>query len=639
MVFLAASGSRRRRRRNFVAQELVQAAYFSSSLVTYTLGSMQSSPVKSSMYPFWAASLYILSRSADYITAYSLDDNSHGRTQRIYHSVLSMIYVVLIAATILTNDYGILLFIDMVLIGFTKWVQRDMACRMASGSWNLDKMVSDYMQQEHTGRGVSYDPVSMRGYHYLVDWPLRKSKLEAGTLYATQLTTKANQVIDIERIWQCESLSSEQRDACLSFSLFHLLRRRFFGFICAESPQKKTHDFVFKGLLAKNERGAIDYGRVFKVIDVELAFMYDFFFTKHAFTYYESRIASAMFSFMLVMLALMLATIAVSHGSLASFLHVRNWSTVATTTTTDIAVTLLMLASITLLEVLQLLLYWKTIWGTALRSSRKFSRFFGSVHLNTIHPDINYRIQRSAGKLGKPVELSAQVKEALVQSLESTQGVLTNGQSSLRSNGADDPLWACRLDNMHQDSGTGSSEQKKNQAHFILTWHIATCYCEGLEKMTYPSPTIGGDLKQRHLDIATKLAKYCAYLVVSEPKLLPGHHYDTQRVFEAVVEEAIEFLQSDSRDTCESKEGIFHNSVRLGKQLEGMEQGARWKVLADFWAEMLLYLAPSDNVKAHVECLANGGELITHLWALLTHAGILERGQKIAINDTESAGG
>jgi hypothetical protein len=48
-------------------------------------------------------------------------------------------------------------------------------------------------------------------------------------------------------------------------------------------------------------------------------------------------------------------------------------------------------------------------------------------------------------------------------------------------------------------------------------------------------------------------------------------------------------------------------------------------VLADFWVEMLLYAAPSENVKEHIEQLAKGGEFITHLWALLSHAGINER--------------
>jgi hypothetical protein len=65
------------------------------------------------------------------------------------------------------------------------------------------------------------------------------------------------------------------------------------------------------------------------------------------------------------------------------------------------------------------------------------------------------------------------------------------------------------------------------------------------------------------------------------------------------------------------------------KLMEDIEVRAhRWKVLSDFWAEMMLYVAPCDDAKAraHLEALATGGEFITHLWALLTHAGVLERG-------------
>ena len=42
---------------------------------------------------------------------------------------------------------------------------------MSNGEWVfLNKMVADYMcqQQEHTDASF-YDPVSMKGYHYLVD--------------------------------------------------------------------------------------------------------------------------------------------------------------------------------------------------------------------------------------------------------------------------------------------------------------------------------------------------------------------------------------------------------------------------------------------------------------------------------------
>uniref|UniRef100_N1QXE4 DUF4220 domain-containing protein n=1 Tax=Aegilops tauschii TaxID=37682 RepID=N1QXE4_AEGTA len=135
-----------------------------------------------------------------------------------------------------------------------------------------------------------------------------------------------------------------------------------------------------------------------------------------------------------------------------------------------------------------------------------------------------------------------------------------------------------------------------------------------------------------HLDVATKLSKYCAYLLVSARKLLPGRPYDTLCVLDAVAVEATVFLKN-SRDKYEvmrnlagSEETIFEGGAKLGKQLEDIQDVTqRWKVLADFWAEMLLYLAPSDNVKEHIEELANGGEFITHLWALLSHAVILER--------------
>ena len=50
-----------------------------------------------------------------------------------------------------------------------------------------------------------------------------------------------------------------------------------------------------------------------------------------------------------------------------------------------------------------------------------------------------------------------------------------------------------------------------------------------------------------------------------------------------------------------------------------------WDVLAEFWIEFLLFLAPSDNVDIHTEMLGAGGEFMTQLWALLSHAGVLER--------------
>lgn len=115
-------------------------------------------------------------------------------------------------------------------------------------------------------------------------------------------------------------------------------------------------------------------------------------------------------------------------------------------------------------------------------------------------------------------------------------------------------------------------------------------------------------------------------------------------MFDALAAEAAPLFPGDKYEAMRrlpesaAKMTIFPMGIKLGKQLEEMGDSACWKVLADFWAEMLLYVAPSDNVKEHMECLANGGEFLTHLWALLSHAGILDREQR-NVGDIENAGG
>ena len=42
--------------------------------------------------------------------------------------------------------------------------------------------------------------------------------------------------------------------------------------------------------------------------------------------------------------------------------------------------------------------------------------------------------------------------------------------------------------------------------------------------------------------VAKTLSDYCTYLVAFVPDMLPGHGYDTQRIFDAVIMEAREGL-------------------------------------------------------------------------------------------------
>jgi len=121
------------------------------------------------------------------------------------------------------------------------------------------------------------------------------------------------------------------------------------------------------------------------------------------------------------------------------------------------------------------------------------------------------------------------------------------------------------------------------------------------------------------------------------PELLPDEEAWSKSLYEAVHKDARQAL-ADSSSTLDyqqlvqllsakSKHEVLRNGVELGKQLvetiDGEERA--WKLLAGFWSEMILYVAPSDNLKGHKESIARGGELITLLWALLNHAGIVNR--------------
>jgi len=126
------------------------------------------------------------------------------------------------------------------------------------------------MKSEHT-KSTNYNPVTLHGYKY----PFYEDYYD-----------HEDTIITLDRIW-CSNESplstsdgQQLKEACLSFSLFRLLRRRFFGLACPEAKAKikKTCHLVFKGLLRAEE----NYEAAYRVIEAELAFAHDHFFTSCA---------------------------------------------------------------------------------------------------------------------------------------------------------------------------------------------------------------------------------------------------------------------------------------------------------------------------------------------------------------------
>lgn len=93
---------------------------------------------------------------------------------------------------------------------------------------------------------------------------------------------------------------------------------------------------------------------------------------------------------------------------------------------------------------------------------------------------------------------------------------------------------------------------------------------------------------------------------------------------DAIVNE--EDPENGVKDDDEDTDTIIKMGTRLAKQLMDRyetDEAGLWEDLAKFWTGFLIHLAANTGARKHEMHLAGGGELITHLWALLSHAGIL----------------
>uniref|UniRef100_A0A0D9Z1W7 DUF6598 domain-containing protein n=1 Tax=Oryza glumipatula TaxID=40148 RepID=A0A0D9Z1W7_9ORYZ len=226
--------------------------------------------------------------------------------------------------------------------------------------------------------------------------------------------------------------------------------------------------------------------------------------------------------------------------------------------------------------------------------------------------DKDYRIKK--GKNLRPVPES--VEKALCETLLSNRKQLTQGlrlltRSKLQAE-SEELLTYCQL----------------AEIETIVVWHVATCK---LEQQSPHEPV-------ESYQVATALSKYCAYLVFYNPKLLPVGNTSVRHTCKTLVRHDSSCDRSCGGDDCMIRKGEALAAALLkGRELnKSSKEPGMWTELAEFWSELLISLAPFGSVGAHEKGLGDGGEFITHLWALLYHAGI---DAKYSWSSASTAGG
>uniref|UniRef100_A0ACD5ZJJ1 Uncharacterized protein n=1 Tax=Avena sativa TaxID=4498 RepID=A0ACD5ZJJ1_AVESA len=731
-------GSCRRRSGHWSVQGPLWLSYtLSFPLITYTIGQMVSSPVKNALYPLWAILIFSAVGCTNSITAYGLEDNKQWKRYIFelvqYYAYMGVIFRLLnqasretyynigkTAQAYLAQQPVAITILFLAAVVFTTNFARVIAGWMVTNSTPSARLAR-YMRllvAKHTRNHVNSEnapeppnPKTLEGYKYLVR-PIHKHDLipaEGG-----------RGTITIDEIWKMElddSLlnttggGSHMKDVCLSFALSHLLKRRFFEMDCAEAALSQTREFVLDGLLSE-EDAVNNYKREFHVIEVELGFLYDLFFTKYAALFHME------FSFLLMVL-FKLISMAICWMFLlqeAPIIKTPDPVIEVGTTTIDVTITVIIMGSLCFIEVLQATLYLTSDWATislacsrgqriktqkiipsviwfvrrfnlsrywkSMIAGRKFDKFLDKLNLfgywqkkmgqtsviesclrvdpYSVQPpmDFNYNgdllmklflnstrnfqglIHSLVFSRKTSIVVSDLVKREIASCLKRYRDgdPLTNGEAALRRHGAFQNL-----------SWTLNS---RNQIQIMLIWHIATEYCNIASSDEAKESQSGPVEEESWQQVATTLSKYCAYLMSFVPDLLQENTTDTLYHFNTallrakrslggrkpskkVLLDIIEGSENRKKDTVinisrgNNSNGTniddFIRGLKLGTKLENMEDDRRWQLLAEFWAETIIYIAPSDKATAHMEHLAQGGEFLTHVWALLTHAGILKR--------------
>ncbi|KAF9613242.1 hypothetical protein IFM89_006343 [Coptis chinensis] len=176
----------------------------------------------------------------------------------------------------------------------------------------------------------------------------------------------------------------------------------------------------------------------------------------------------------------------------------------------------------------------------------------------------------------------------------------------------------------------------------ILIWHIATeiiyqITIKDVAKMTTDDHrnANGNERKTSKL-----LSDYVFYLMVMQPNTMPSmgrwmvKYQETCQDVEAyfcpdkfetrqTLEERCETLVSEVEPLAHGNNSMFWKAVQLAKELNELDISYRWSLMSSVWVEILGYAASHCRGYAHAQQLSKGGELLTFVWLLMAHLGII----------------
>uniref|UniRef100_A0ACD5U1Z1 Uncharacterized protein n=1 Tax=Avena sativa TaxID=4498 RepID=A0ACD5U1Z1_AVESA len=686
LAALVLYGSTRRRSSDRLLRGVMWMAYsLSYVVVTYAVGIIQDGPFHGETFVLWATALLLIQASAYAAPVHSRRDVDQRKKLLLQHVLQTGLVLWLVLNATGTNASYRAAIWAFWSLNVLKTAAKIGEMVKASLPDRSVKVVAEYMDVEESLAAADQlpaDPKTMAGYRYLFHGEeTMELSHEYGRLSREEVLMQSacKSVVTIDTVYRWiddQGYSDVEKDMakdfCLAFALFKLLKRRFYGYVPAEAGSAKALNLVLNGLIHHRDV-ATGPDAAFRVVEAELAFLYDFFYTRNiVLVGVRTYIFIAVVVLALTIWTTFFGTLGPDYRRLK--IGVKDL---------DRSVTVVVIVITAALEMCQALAafsnnwrYTKTVYR-CVRDGRPWHKKRCGGHLwwkesisppetryweNKIgeyvllkrysHRPLNLKSwmtlflvepKRQGQKRERRKELPVQVRRAVLMSFKASEGRLSNGVTTLRRHGL-----LPRLARLCEFAKVTDQ---------ILVWHVVTTRCDWLSRPRRRGDDddhnhVGGDNRV----VATKLSNYCAYLVAFVPEMLPDPSNNAEQIFDTAVRQTrchlarcgtkeeilaqLDKIEANEHKYIEGLEAgvgaeeragsstVVERAALLGGQLGaavGRDEQRLWRVLAEFWAELVLFLAPSDNVDAHAEMLGAGGEFMTQLWTLLAHAGVLER--------------
>ncbi|KAJ6675805.1 hypothetical protein OIU85_011911 [Salix viminalis] len=471
--------------------------------ITKGLGRHRALNGNTDLAAFWAPFLLLHLGGPDTITAYALEDNELWLRHFLGLAVQTGVATYIIFLGWRGSHLSILT-LPMFLVGIIKYGERTWALRSASNEQLRDSMLTP------PDAGPNYSK-------FMEEFTLRQYE-------GFYVRSTSNEVI-IEARVQVEDdpkngTSSMSTDADLlnqAYNLFRTFRRLFVNLILSFQDRDSSLSLF----------GKMTYKEAFKVIEIELGFMFDVLYTKGAI--YSTRVGCYLRFISLSITFVVLV--------LFSFFHEKNH-----TKKTDLAITFLLLVVAVLLEIYSILLLVSSDWADLYLEKNakikkavdhfrlgKYPRWSNSLAQHSLlsfclksKPKVGIKIHKLFGinkileehQLKTIEEVSTELKESIFIHLKEKFEHMSSIAESIMYESELKALCTCRGDRALKNSGlfedlVWSVEVEFDQS--ILIWHIATdlCYhCDETQK--------GNDCQ-----ISKQLSHYMLYLLVMRPFMLP----------------------------------------------------------------------------------------------------------------------